>query len=137
MAEDWDIARIRSESGDENAHFLDGPVRAAIYTRQDEGRPVCEPVRVKRALAVGGLLLIETEDNPDDWYMGQKARTARFDAGGVTAPCVTRFADCRRRGEPAVPCCGSGAWLKSQVSAESGDLPRNQVSNAIGKHRPR
>ena len=82
MAQDWDIARIRSESGDENANFLDGPVRAAIYIRQDEGRPVYEPLRVKRALAVGGLVLIETEDKPDDWYMGQKAEDGTIQCWG-------------------------------------------------------
>jgi len=35
VADEWDIARIRTESGDENAHFVDGPVKASIYARQE------------------------------------------------------------------------------------------------------
>jgi len=74
MADEWDIARIRAESGDEKAHFVDGPVKASIYARQEDGRSVDEPLRVRRALAVGGLFLIEAEDEPDNWYMGQMAK---------------------------------------------------------------
>jgi hypothetical protein len=74
VAGEWDIARIRSESGDENAHFLHGQVQASIYTRQEDGRSVYEPLRVGRALAVGGLFLIEAEDEPDNWYIGQMAK---------------------------------------------------------------
>ena len=82
MSEEWDIARIRSESGDERAQFVDGQVQAAIYVRQEEGRPVYEPLHVKRALAVGGLFLIEAEDEPDDWYMGQMAKDGSIQCWG-------------------------------------------------------
>jgi len=74
VADEWDIARIRSESGDEKAHFVDGPVQASVYTRQKDGQSVYEALRVRRALAVGGLFLLEAEDEPDNWYMGQMAK---------------------------------------------------------------
>jgi hypothetical protein len=82
MADEWDIARIRSESGDENAHFLDRQVQASIYARHEEGRSVYEPLRVRRALSVGGLFLVEAEDEPDDWYMGQIAKDGTIQCWG-------------------------------------------------------
>ena len=82
VSEEWNIARFRSESSDEQVHFVDGQVQAAIYVRQEEGRPMYEPVRVKRALAVGGLFLIEAEDEPDDWYMGQMAKDGSIQCWG-------------------------------------------------------
>ncbi len=82
MADEWDIARIRSESGDENAHFVDGRVQAAIYSRQEEGKRVYEPLRVLRALAVGGLFLVEAEGESDNWYMGQVAKDGTIQCWG-------------------------------------------------------
>jgi hypothetical protein len=82
VVDEWDVTRIRTESGDKNAHFIDGPVQASTYSRQEEGRPVYEPLRVKRVLAVGGLFLIEAEGESDDWYMGQKAKDGTIQCWG-------------------------------------------------------
>jgi hypothetical protein len=73
VPEEWDIVRIRSESGDQNAHFVDGQMRAAIFDK---------PLRVKRALDVGGHFLIETEDEPDNWYMGEMAKDGTIECWG-------------------------------------------------------
>ena len=41
-----------------------------------------EPLDPRTIIEVGGLLLVETQDEPDDWYMGDRAKDGVIECWG-------------------------------------------------------
>ncbi len=70
----YSLTRIRELSHDPTAMFLseDTPVFAAVAADAEHPEGLGEKLNVKQVLRVGGLYLVETLEESDIWYMGDR-----------------------------------------------------------------
>lgn len=71
---EWDDDRLKRVSGDAQAHWVHDALPKAVFIRRnprESAADVEEPLTVNRAIALtGGLYLIESDNEPDNWLMG-------------------------------------------------------------------
>jgi hypothetical protein len=74
---DWPPERLAEVAGAYHADYLEPtePVRLALIDGS-------EPLNPRTIIEVGGLFLVETVDEPDDWYMGQRAKDGIIECWG-------------------------------------------------------
>jgi len=70
--EQLSLDQIRALAGDPDAVWVH-PLKEAcfVFVQRDE-EP--ESLRVTRMLFVAGMYVVETDDEPDNWYMGEEGR---------------------------------------------------------------
>jgi hypothetical protein len=74
---DWPPDRIAAFAGIAHAAYLEPsePVRLALL----DGT---EPLHPRTIIEVGGVFLVESVSEPDDWYMGQRAKDGVIECWG-------------------------------------------------------
>jgi hypothetical protein len=74
---DWPPERVAAVAGAADAAYVapSQPVRLAMLDRS-------EPLDPRTIIEVGGMFLVETVDEPDEWYMGQRAKDGVIECWG-------------------------------------------------------
>jgi hypothetical protein len=64
--DDVDITRVRSITGTTDVQVVTDPVDVVVV-----GYDTREALRPRTIVRIGQQYLVETHDEPDDWYMGE------------------------------------------------------------------
>ena len=65
---EWPTERIATVAQTDDAKYLD----PSEFVRMALAPTGYEPIVARTIIEVGGLFLVESADDPDNWYMGQR-----------------------------------------------------------------
>jgi hypothetical protein len=65
---EWPVERVAAAAGAVTARYLDS--RQEVRVVSTSGRA---PLTARTIIEVAGTFLVETVDEPDDWYLGERA----------------------------------------------------------------